>query len=155
MTCAPEDKNGWNSVWCFFKSQGAVSALNWVSHWVLNSQSRNDFMTAGSSWQHQNAESWTLFWYSVIHLCLVTKISCSAIRVLPEETIYSTYARQTYKSKILKHILQNEYATHIIESASFRLRKEWTIELPNQFGEKKFRNHPIVCLLYTSPSPRD
>ena len=106
-------------------------------------------MTAGSSWQHQSAQSWTLFWYSVSHLCLVTKISCSAIRVLPEETIYSTYARQTYKSKILKHILQNEYATHIIESASFRLRKEWTIELPNQFGEKKFRNHPNVHFYIT------
>ena len=58
------------------------------------------------------------------------------------ETIHSTFARQTYKFKILKCVLQNEYATHIIESATFRLRTEWTIELPNQFGDKKFITHP-------------
>ena len=58
------------------------------------------------------------------------------------ETIHSTFARQTYKFKILKRVLQNEYATHIIESATFRLRTEWTIELPNQFGDKKIITHP-------------
>ena len=60
------------------------------------------------------------------------------------ETIHSTFACQTYKFKILKRVLQNEYAMHIIESAIFRLRTEWTIELPNQFGDKKFITHPRV-----------
>ena len=32
------------------------------------------------------------------------------------ETIHSTFARQTYKFKILKRVLQKEYATHIIET---------------------------------------
>ena len=52
------------------------------------------------------------------------------------ETIHSTFAWQTYKFKILKRVMQNEYTMHIIESATFRLRTEWTIELPNQFGDK-------------------
>ena len=63
------------------------------------------------------------------------------------ETIHSTFACQTYKFKILKRVLQNEYAMHIIESATFRLRTEWTIELPNQFGDKKFITHPNILLL--------
>ena len=60
------------------------------------------------------------------------------------ETIHSTFACQTYKFKIVKRGLQSEYATHIIESATFRLRTEWTIELLNQFGDKKLITQPIV-----------
>ena len=72
-----------------------------------------------------------------------TKICNSAIQGLPPgETIHSTFARQTYKFKILKRVLQNEYATHIIECATFRLRTEWTMELPNKFDDKKFITHP-------------
>ena len=68
------------------------------------------------------------------------QLRCS--RVTKGETIHSTFARQTYKFKILKRVLQNEYATHIIESATYRLRTEWTIELPFQFGDKKIITHP-------------
>ena len=67
------------------------------------------------------------------------------------ETIHSTFARQTYKFKILKRVLQNEYRTHIIESATFILRTEWTIELLNQFGDKKFITHPNVTKFAKKP----
>ena len=40
------------------------------------------------------------------------------------ETIHSTFTRQNYKFEIIKRVLQKEYATHIIESATFRLRTE-------------------------------
>ena len=55
--------------------------------------------------------------------------------------------KSVFKFKIVKRVLQNEYATHIIESATFRLKTEWTIELPNQIGGKKFIAHPTVQLL--------
>ena len=72
------------------------------------------------------------------------QLSCSRVTSPGGEIIHSTFACQTYKFKSLKRILQNEYATYIIESATFRLRTEWTIELLNQFGDKKIITHPII-----------
>ena len=69
-----------------------------------------------------------------------TKISNSAFKGYQGETIHSTLACQTYKFKIL----QNEYATHIIESAIFRLRTEWALELSNQFGDKNHAPYNIT-----------
>ncbi len=66
------------------------------------------------------------------------------------ETIHSTFGPQTYKFKIIKRILQNEYATHIVESATFRLRTELIIELLNQFGDKKIYHTPYCTPCWSS-----
>ena len=74
------------------------------------------------------------------------KLATQLFKGYQGETIHSTFACETYKFKILKSVLQNEYATHIIESATFRLRTELTLELLNQIGDKKFITHPSVHL---------